>query len=486
MNDKPLISFDFQEQGPGSPEPVGGERLPSLTLDLDDLFSEHLSTSGSFDVSSQIWATTFGKLTQALPIPVLLVNSDHEIVVANQAWARISLDYRKLPGMSFRNLFRNPVAVRQAQASLQGVFSTRRPSEIESLLEINDKRIWARMNLRAIKIRGRRFVLVVCENLSAERLRLVLERRLRDHIEKAKQEWEQTFDSIPDLILILDKDRRILRANRPMADMLGMSVQDLVGKHCYQYMHGTAGPPDICPLKDVGDHEKTYCGEITFENLKGDYEVTLSPIIAKNGVLEGIVHVCRDVTVRKQVERERQRLLSDLIRIREDLAYRVSHDSLTGLLNRPAILGVLEKGLDRSARENTPLGVILADVDHFKRVNDEHGHLAGDAVLQAVAGRIKTSMRSYDSVGRYGGEEFIVVVPGCDMSRLQDMAGRLRARFDGKPIRTPEGEFDITLSIGVFLVQGSHSTNVNSVIRNVDTALYRAKDLGRNRVEFMT
>ncbi|MFH1118046.1 MAG: diguanylate cyclase, partial [Pseudomonadota bacterium] len=363
---------------------------------------------------------------------------------------------------------------------------TRRPSEIESLLEVNGKRIWARMNLRAIKIRGRRFVLVVCENLSAEKLKLVLERRLRDHIEKAKQEWEQTFDSIPDLILILDGNRRILRANKPMADMLGMNVQDLVGKHCYQYLHGTSGPPDRCPLREVRDSEKTYFGEIRFENLEGDYEVALSPIIAKSGGLEGIVHVCRDVTVRKQAERERQRLLADLIRIREDLAYRVSHDSLTGLLNRPAILGVLEKGLDRSSRENTPLGVILADVDHFKRINDEHGHLAGDAVLQAVGRRVKTSMRSYDSVGRYGGEEFIVVVPGCDMARLQDVAARLREKFDGKPIRTAEGEFDITLSIGVFLVQGSHATNVNSVIRNVDTALYRAKDLGRNRVEFMT
>ncbi|MFH1112849.1 MAG: PAS domain-containing protein, partial [Pseudomonadota bacterium] len=170
MNDKTLVTFDFQDEGDGSPERVGGGGLPSLTLDLDDLFSEHLSTSGSFDIRSQIWATTFGKLTQALPIPVLLVNGDHEIVVANQAWARISLDYRKLPGTSFRNLFQNPLSARQAQTSLQGVFATRRPSEIESLLEVNGKRIWARMNLRAIKIRGRRFVLVVCENLSAEKL----------------------------------------------------------------------------------------------------------------------------------------------------------------------------------------------------------------------------------------------------------------------------------------------------------------------------
>jgi diguanylate cyclase (GGDEF)-like protein len=177
--------------------------------------------------------------------------------------------------------------------------------------------------------------------------------------------------------------------------------------------------------------------------------------------------------------------LSDLTKAKEDLAYQAAHDALTGLSNRPAILDILEKELIRSVRESSPLGVILVDVDHFKRVNDEHGHLAGDAVLRAIAQRIKASMRPYDSAGRYGGEEFIVVVPGCDRERVRALAERLRTRFRNNPIRTSEGDFDLTLSLGAFVVEGIHPIDVNSVIRNVDKALYRAKDLGRNRVELV-
>jgi len=483
MKDKSTVTFEILEEDVPSFMDVGGP--PSQTIDLDSLFSENLSSSGSFDIRGRIWATTFGKLTQALPIPVLLVDSDNEIVVANQAWARISPKYKDLHGTNFRDLFLQPLSIRKAEEILQQVFSTRRPNEFESFVEIAGTRIWARMTFRSIRISGRRLVLVVFENLSAEKSKLALERRLRDQIEKAKGEWERTFDSVPDLILILDNEQRILRANRPLAEKLGLNVQDLEGKPCFQFLHRSEAPPDTCPLHEVKESGKSYTREVQYEGLNGDYEVTVSPIFDKRGNLDGIVHVCRDITARKRAERERQRLLAHLTKAKEDLAYQAAHDALTGLSNRPAILEILEKELARTVRERSPLGVVLVDVDHFKRVNDEHGHLAGDAVLRAVAQRIQASTRPYDSVGRYGGEEFIVVVPNCDKERVWAMSERLRTRFHNKPVRTSEGDFDLTLSLGAFVVEGTQPTDVNSVIRSVDKALYRAKDLGRNRVELM-
>lgn len=483
MTDKSTVTFDiFDEDGPAF-MPVGGQ--PTLTIDLDGLFSEHLSTSGSFDIKSRIWATTFGKLTQALPIPVLLVDSDHEIVVANEAWARISPDYKEAYGRKFRELFLQPASRRKAEEILQQVFQTRQPNEIESFVEIARARIWARMTFRSIRISGRRLVLVVCENLSAEKSKLALERRLRDEIEKAKGQWERTFDSVPDLIMILDNEQRILRANKPLAEKLGLEVDDLVGKPCFQYLHGTESPPRACPLHQFRENGKSYTREVEYEALDGEYEVTVSPILDKHGNVDGVVHVCRDITARKRAERERQQILSHLTKVKEELAYRAAHDALTGLANRRAIFEILEKELARSVREHSPLGVILVDLDHFKQVNDEYGHLAGDAVLHEVAQRIKASLRPYDSVGRYGGEEFIVLVPGCDKDQVRTMGERLRSAFQDNPVRTTEGDFNITLSLGAFVVTGTQPVDINSVIRNVDKALYRAKDSGRNRVEMM-
>jgi diguanylate cyclase (GGDEF)-like protein len=139
--------------------------------------------------------------------------------------------------------------------------------------------------------------------------------------------------------------------------------------------------------------------------------------------------------------------------------------------------------LARSKREGTPVGVVIADLDHFKQINDRYSHLAGDAVLREVAQRINSCVRSYDFVGRYGGEEFIIVLPGCDRDASGQMAERLRLGFDSDPVNTPEGTFNVTMSLGVTSVQGGSDTSIKRVIRSADEALYRAKNSGRNRVE---
>lgn len=176
-------------------------------------------------------------------------------------------------------------------------------------------------------------------------------------------------------------------------------------------------------------------------------------------------------------------LQEDLLAALKASEFQATHDPLTRLLNRSAVLDILHKEIGRAERNRSPLSVVIADVDHFKNINDQHGHLAGDAVLREIAHRLSTSVRSYDAVGRYGGEEFLVVLPGLEGSDALGMAERLRLAFASEAMVTTEGVFGITVSFGIASVGDEEIHDLNSLIRAADEALYRAKRLGRNRVE---
>lgn len=188
--------------------------------------------------------------------------------------------------------------------------------------------------------------------------------------------------------------------------------------------------------------------------------------------------------------RVRIRAATRIIQLQEDLfealrasEFQATHDSLTGLWNRHAIFGLLQRELARSAREGKSLTVIMADIDHFKNINDLHGHLAGDLVLRETASRITSGLRPYDSVGRYGGEEFLIILPGCDKDYGCSSVERLRSDFDSRPVITCEGPFRITLSFGVVCVEPASNSSLDDIVAAADQALYRAKNGGRNRVE---
>ncbi len=175
------------------------------------------------------------------------------------------------------------------------------------------------------------------------------------------------------------------------------------------------------------------------------------------------------------------KLQEQLVATRDELRVRATHDSMTGLLNREAILDVLKNELARTARAGT-LSIILGDIDHFKRVNDTHGHPAGDLVLQEAARRMQAAVRTYDSVGRYGGEEFLIVSPGCGVSEAVEQANRVRMRTADEPIVVPGGSVAVTISLGV-AATASDANQMSDLLRAADQALYAAKNNGRNRVE---
>jgi diguanylate cyclase (GGDEF)-like protein len=190
-----------------------------------------------------------------------------------------------------------------------------------------------------------------------------------------------------------------------------------------------------------------------------------------------------ELKVRLRAGRRILDLFEELFRARELLSERATRDSLTRVWNRGAILETLDRERARADRDGRPLAVVMGDIDHFKRVNDQHGHLAGDAVLREVSRRMLGAMRPYDSIGRYGGEEFLVLAPACDLEAGARVAERLRLAVAADPVDTPDGPIPVTASFGV-AVHGPGSGGASDrVIALADQALYRAKERGRNRVE---
>jgi diguanylate cyclase (GGDEF)-like protein len=172
-----------------------------------------------------------------------------------------------------------------------------------------------------------------------------------------------------------------------------------------------------------------------------------------------------------------------LVDAREDMRFRATHDALTGLRNRASILADLERELDRAQKEEGIVSILMCDLDHFKQVNDKYGHLVGDEVLTHAASRLLKSVRSYDMVGRYGGEEFVIVLTGCNLEQTDKRAEEIRTSIAQCQFETMGGSLSVTVSIGTASTcSWGNDVTANQLLHEGDIALYRAKNLGRNCV----
>jgi two-component system cell cycle response regulator len=196
---------------------------------------------------------------------------------------------------------------------------------------------------------------------------------------------------------------------------------------------------------------------------------------------------CHPAELRARLHTGRRilQLEDKLVEAREEMRFKATHDALTSLWNRGAIMALLESELSRSARDHSPLSLLLCDIDHFKRVNDTYGHQTGDEVLEEVSSRLLDGVRAYDAVGRYGGEEFLVLLSGCSREHSKKRAEYIRESISGSPFSTGQGSTSLSISIGAVTIENwEQSTPIEPYLKQADVALYRAKAAGRNRVDY--
>jgi len=248
-------------------------------------------------------------------------------------------------------------------------------------------------------------------------------------------------------------------------------------------MPGMTGP-ELC--RKVREHSK--------EKDKYTYILLLSSKSLKEDLIEGMEAGADDYVTKPFDQHELKvrlragtrivELQKELVTAREELREQATKDFLTRIWNRSSILDFMQKELARGAREKSPLGVVLADLDHFKQVNDTFGHFAGDAVLREFARRMQACMRPYDAIGRYGGEEFLIVLPNCDQGCAASQAERMRVALASEPMMINEAPGMVTCSFGATTWRPGSDLTADGLIRVADEALYKAKHKGRNCVVF--
>lgn len=460
-DDVPSFEFDDDDTTTGRPGMAASDGgMPSDIIDLNSIFNKELTTSGSFNAVG-IKYKSLCKLLHAVPIPALLVDKGHTIAFQNNACERITSE--ELTGRKFSSIFAFESRSREVAATLDDIFLERKAKVSEEELSIDGKSLWGRIYLRPIRLAKARSILVIIEDLTLERRQI----QLLDKITRAKQEWEQTFDTVQDMIAIVDSDLGILRLNKAMARRTGIKIEDVIGRHCYEVIHETSSPPDFCPylkaMHDGQEHSTEY-----FEPNMGAYIVeSIFPNVSPNKGPISCVIVARDITEQKRLD--------------EELKRHANYDSLTNILNRRRVMELLDSAFESTKRYNLPLSLAICDIDNFKEINDVFGHQSGDLVLTKFGEVIRHELRKADFAGRYGGDEFIIIYPHTPAAGAAECMERIISRIGAISFYAGSTPFTVTCSAGIAEFD-SGMLKSDNLIHWADMALYEAKQQGRNRV----
>ena len=325
-------------------------------------------------------------------------------------------------------------------------------------------------------------------------------RRAEEALRRNEAQLRLIYDTSSVAIFFVSGQGIITHANRRMSEMFACPMTTLVGSEYVAHIHPSE--------RDVGRSKMLalLASDIASVNLERHYwrddgsefwgQLTGQRMRDEDGLSVGLVGVIADVTERRQAElalAERTRELEALNRslaasnaelheARLTLENMAMHDQLTGLANRHKFLQTYMVEAERRNRSRTPLSLLLIDVDHFKSVNDRFGHLAGDSCLRAIAAVLERSVRTADLVGRFGGEEFLVLLPDTDAEGAKAAAENLCREVRATGFSVDDQPLALTISIGTATLLPDQSADFDAFMQRADTAVYRAKATGRDTV----
>lgn len=292
----------------------------------------------------------------------------------------------------------------------------------------------------------------------------------REELRAHRARLRAIFDNAAVGIDVVDNSGRFLEVNAHLAELLGYTQEELLRLSALELTH----PDDLetsrtslgMLVDEVAPHYQQEKRYIRKDGTTFWARLDVSPIPGPAGRPEAYVGIIADITEQRAYES----------RLKEMAAI----DSLTGLPNRGHFFALAEREFERSMRYGTPLSAVMLDVDHFKQVNDTHGHLDGDTVLREVAARFRLAARSADILGRFGGEEFVALLPETSVDQAILFAERVRKAMESEPVPVTSGPITVTLSAGL-ADRASGIPDLDSLLDRADMALYRAKREGRNR-----
>ena len=290
--------------------------------------------------------------------------------------------------------------------------------------------------------------------------------------------YRELLDCLDDGVYFVDRDRRLLFWNKAAEELTGFAGSEVVGRRCpdnilcHADVNGRILCTDGCPLEQVMATGKSDQLDLFLHHKDGHrvpVRVKATPILDAQGRAVGAMEVFNDRTARIE-QAERIKELERLAMV----------DELTRLPNRRHFDDQLGRRLAEWQRHGRPFGVLMMDVDRFKQVNDECGHLLADAILKLVARTLHANCRSFDTVARWGGEEFAAIISNVDAQQLVLVAEKFRAMVAASGLRLPGHALGITISVGAAAAQADDTPQ--TLLKRADQALYEAKRQGRNRV----
>ena len=291
------------------------------------------------------------------------------------------------------------------------------------------------------------------------------------------------MEQIPELVLVVDANNRILDANHMAATWLQKPEDEIIGHNIFDVL--SQWPP----LTDRYGHVAELRDEIQISGTSPrTLEVTISPLYSPFNMLEGRVFMAHDVTERRNMEDELKQAnhslkeqLTQIEQLQEKLREQAIRDSLTGVFNRRYLAEALDQEIARAKRKGYPVSIIGMDIDHFKLFNDTYGHKCGDLVLQSLGRLLEKHCRQSDVVCRYGGEEFLILMPDLRFDVALSRADELRAAFEHSTLEYGGERLQATFSAGVASFP-QHGLDGEAILQAADRALYQSKAGGRNRV----